>query len=95
MLNFKEAIAAAHSFADEIFSSAETRGLRVEALIKSDDGKHWYITLGWPASDTRIVNPPTALSMQNRADLVEVPRVYKKFKIDATTGELVSMTDGG
>jgi hypothetical protein len=95
MLTFKDAIAAAHSFAAEIFSAAELRGLRVEALTKSDDGQHWYITLGWPASDTRIVNPPSALSMQNRADLVEVPRVYKKFKIDATTGDLVSMSDGG
>jgi len=94
MLTFKEAIAAAQTFAAEIFPVSELRGFRVEALRQSDDQRYWLVTLGWVASDTRIVTPANSLMTQARTELVEVPRVYKRFKLDATSGELISMDDG-
>lgn len=94
MISFKQAINAAQTFAADIFPAMELKGLRVEALNKSDDLKHWYVTLGWVATDTRVLNPTSALMMPARPDLIEAPRVYKKFKIDAESSEMVSMTDG-
>lgn len=94
MISFKEAIKAAQDFAAEIFPPADLKGLRVEELDQSDDRKYWYVTLGWVASDTRVINPPNSLMMPVRPDLVEAPRVYKKFKIDAESAEMISMTDG-
>jgi hypothetical protein len=95
MINFKEAIKASQNFAAEIFPPADLKGLRVEALNQSDDGRHWYVTLGWVASDTRVINPPGGLLAPARLELVEAPRVYKKFKIDADSGNVLSMTEGG
>ena len=94
MIDFKQAINSAKFFAAEIFPAMELKGLRVESINKSDDLKHWYVTLGWVATDTRVVNSTSALMMPTRSDLVEAPRVYKKFKIDAESSEMVSMTDG-
>jgi hypothetical protein len=95
MIGFKDAIKTAQDFAAEIFPPAELKGLRVEALNQSDDRKYWYVTLGWVASDTRIINPSNPLMMPTRSEVVEAPRVYKKFKIDAESAEMIAMTDGG
>ncbi len=96
MISFKEAIKAAQDFAAAIFPPVELKGLRVEALNQSDDRKYWYVSLGWVASDTRVINPPSSpFMMPTRPDVVEAPRVYKKFKIDAESAEMISMTDGG
>jgi hypothetical protein len=95
MINFKQAIAAAQMFAAEIFPAIELKGLRVESINKSDDLKYWYVTLGWVAADTRVLNTTSAVMMMpTRPDLVEAPRVYKKFTIDAESSEMVSMTEG-
>lgn len=95
MITFQEAIKAAKSVAAEIFEPAELKGLRVEAITLSDDSAFWYVTLGWVAADTRVLNPSNTLSMPSRPDIVEAPRVYKKFKLAADSGQMVSMSDGG
>lgn len=95
MISYKEAIKAAQDFAAAIFPPAELKGLRVEALNQSDDRKYWYVTLGWVASDTRVISPSIPLMMPTRSEVVEAPRVYKKFTIDAESADMISMTDGG
>ena len=95
MITFKQAIKAAQDSAAEIYQPADLKGLRVEAINQSDDGTHWYVTLGWVASDTRIVNPSNVFAMPTRPELVEAPRVYKKFKIDSNSGEMIAMSEGG
>ena len=96
MLTFKEAITAAQKIAADIFPASELRGFRVEALNQSDDQRYWFVTLGWVASDTRVVTSPSnSLMAQTRADIVEAPRVYKRFKIDASSGEMIAMDEGG
>lgn len=94
MITFKDAIKSARELASEIFEPSELKGLRVEAISLSDDRAHWYVILGWLATDTRILNPSNMFSIPSRPDIVEAPRVYKKFKIDATSGELSAMSDG-
>ena len=95
MITFKQAIKAAQELAAEIFEPSDLKGLRVEAISLSDDSAHWYVTLGWVATDTRVLNPSNAFSMPSRPDIVEAPRVYKKFKIDSNSGEMIAMSDGG
>ena len=95
MITFKDAIAAAKGFAAEIFDPSDLKGLRVEAITLSDDNKFWYVTLGWVASDTRVLNPSNAFSMPSRPDIVEAPRVYKKFTLASDSGQLIAMSDGG
>ena len=95
MLTFKQAIKAAQDIATEIFQPSDLKGLRVEAINLSDDSSHWYVTLGWVATDTRVLSPSNTFSMPSRPDIVEAPRVYKKFKIDANSGAMTAMADGG
>ena len=95
MITFKQAIKAAQAIAAEIFEPSDLKGLRVEAISLSDDSAHWSITLGWVATDTRVLNPTNAFSMPSRPDIVEAPRVYKKFKIDSNSGQMIAMSDGG
>ncbi len=95
MINFQEAIKAAKNVATDIFDPAELKGVRVEAITLSDDSAFWYVTLGWVAADTRVLNPSNAFSMPSRPDIIEAPRVYKKFKLTSDTGQMISMSDGG
>jgi hypothetical protein len=95
MITFKQAIKAARDLSAEIFDPSDLNGLRVEAISLSDDRAHWYVTLGWVATDTRVLNPSNAFAMPSRPDTVEAPRVYKKFKIDSNSGEMIAMSDGG
>jgi hypothetical protein len=95
MITFKEAIKAAKDVAADIFDPSELKGLRVEAINLSDDSAFWYVTLGWVASDTRVLNPSNTFSMPSRPDIVEAPRVYKKFKLASDSGQLIAMSDGG
>lgn len=95
MIKFKQAIKAAQELAAEIFEPSDLKGLRVEAISLSDDRAYWYVTLGWVATDTRVLNPSNAFSIPSRPDIVEAPRVYKKFKIDSNSGEMIAMSDGG
>lgn len=47
------------------------------------DGKHWYITLGYDV-------PPQGLT-DFFGQGAKLPREYKIFKIDGSTGEVLSM----
>ena len=89
MISYKEAVTAAQQYASELFPPQELRGLRVEEITPADDGNYWNVTLGWVAPDVRTVTPSSfGLS---RPEVVEAPRVYKKFKIDAASGTVISM----
>ena len=94
MITFKQAIKFAQDSAAEIFEPSELRGLRVEAINLTDDGMHWYVTLGWVASETRIISGSNPLSIPTGPAIVEAPRVYKKFKINSESGEMIGMSEG-
>ena len=89
MISYKEAVKAAQQYVAELFPAQELRGLRVEEITPSDDEKYWNVTLGWVAPDIRTITPsPLAYTS---AQVVEAPRVYKTFKIDAESGAVISM----
>ncbi len=88
MLTAKDAGKAAEQYAVELFPKDELRGLRVEEITVSDDEHYWLITLGWVESATRTINP--MLGVMN-ASIVQAPRVYKTFKVNADSGIVVAM----
>jgi len=89
VITYKDAIEAARSYAAEIFQKEELRGLRVEEITSSDDKKRWFVTLGWVAPETRTV--PATSYANSMSTVVEAPRVYKKFTIDAESGTITAM----
>lgn len=89
MIGYKEAVAAAKQYVAELFRPEELRGLRVEELSPSDDEKYWNVTLGWVESEVRTVSA-SAFTVSG-PELVRLPRVYKRFKIDAESGDVISM----
>jgi hypothetical protein len=88
MLDFKEAVAVAQTFAHGLFSEAELRHMRVEEVEYSKETKQWLITLGWPEPDLRQIGSILGPSGDK---LVAAPRVYKQFTIDDASEEVIAM----
>jgi hypothetical protein len=85
MIDVKQAVQAAESYARALFPESELRHLRLEEVDRSEDGNRWHITLGW-------VEPAVSGSgIVFSAGAQKLPRVYKLFEIDAETGEVTSM----
>jgi hypothetical protein len=85
MIDVKQAVRSAESYARELYQQDELRHLRLEEVEMSDDGREWKVTLGWlePAVSRNglIVN----------GGVHRLPRVYKRFEVDAETGTVKSM----
>ena len=81
MIGVKDAVGAATRFAEELYGPREDLGLTLEEVELSSDDRHWLITLGL----VDRANPFAALA----GGLAQ--RDYKIFKVDAETGEVVSM----
>ena len=77
MIEVKAAANAAVAYLKQIFEEANT--IQLEEVEISDDEKYWLITLSFDQKD-KYGN-----SYSNRS------RKYKTFKIDATTGNVLSM----
>jgi hypothetical protein len=84
MLSVKEAAAKAAEYFKDFYGSRFGNVMleEVEQHLEAD-GKYWYITLGYDV-------PPQALSELFRQGS-KLPREYKIFKIDGSTGEVLSM----
>jgi len=86
MVDVKQAVKSAESYARELFGEKELRHLRLEEVELSDDGQQWRITLGWVE---RSVTQP-GLIFQN-GTVQKLPRVYKVFEVDAESGKVNTM----
>jgi hypothetical protein len=89
MIGVKQAISAAVEGLKNIYEE-HVSDLLLEEVERSDDGKHWLITLSLASP------PPVNASLQNQfqqlsSALRPPARSYKLIKIDADTGEFVSM----
>jgi len=91
MIEVKQAVAAAFDATKEFYSGQELIGIQLEEIEKSEDGKYWFITLGFFVPDA---TPPA-----NSSKLLDVAifqgkkyeRKYKVYKIDANNAEVISM----
>lgn len=82
--------------ASEYFKEIETalngsapQNLRLEEVEKSED--HWLITLGYDARSALAPTPSVFDTLPKLNAQWKYVREYKRFCIDATTGEVESM----
>jgi hypothetical protein len=79
MLNVKQATAKAFEYFAELYGD-DSRGLRLEEVELTDDGRNWLITLSYQSG--------SGLALLLKDD---PSREYKVFKINANTGQVQSM----
>jgi hypothetical protein len=77
MIDVKKAVTAALTYAQELGRSGAT----LEEVDRSEDDRYWLVTLGFP----RRLNDFAVLGG------VKYEPDYKVFKVDAETGEVLSM----
>jgi hypothetical protein len=75
MVDGKQVVAKAMEYVKAVYESAQVVDLMLEEVERSEDGKHWYVTLGFTPKD---------------ADAT-AERTFKVLKIVAETGEVLSM----
>lgn len=85
-IDLHTAIQIALHFFKETFGEYRLENVRLEEVERSDDGKHWLITIGYNDPALQIPIPLMPPSVKIR-DL----RQYKIIRVDALTGKAVSV----
>lgn len=88
MLDVKEATQVALSYFEDLYGENAFSNVLLEEVERDEDGTpYWFITIGFTDENAKrteksgldVISPATS------------PRRYKRFKIDAETGDVVSM----
>lgn len=86
MLKPSEAVRVAKSTIREIDPEEKFEDLRLEEIELSPDSKLWLVTLGFHRPrKVEVRNAPSVLVWPEGKEIEH--RVYKRLKIDASTGE--------
>lgn len=83
MIDVKKAVNTAKEYIQDFFAPETLSGLELEEVELSEDAKTWLVTLGF-----------TSKKEQNVSELLasrQAMREYKLFRIDAETGQILSM----
>jgi len=80
MVDVKEASKLAIKYFASLYEDKYCN-LNLEEVEISEDGKYWYITLGYDI----------AMSFSDALPLKKIGREFKRFKIDIETGKVLSM----
>jgi hypothetical protein len=80
MIDVKQAAQSASNFIAGLYSNETISDVMLEEVELSEDGKYWLITLSF-AAPSSSVHPILGIR----------GRLYKIFKIDTDTGEVLSM----
>lgn len=85
MIDVRQAVQKASEYLVTIFADRQVRNVQVEEVERSEDSRHWFVTLGYadPAGGPLAEIAATMGDSRNRK--------YKVFKIDADSGECLSM----
>ena len=94
-IDIKEAVRRAKDFAPTLFESEKISKLGLEAVERSEDGRFWLVTLGFVRPHLKKATQES----RSRSPLDEVfpppkaqrDREYKVFRVDAESGEVVSV----
>lgn len=87
MIDVKEATQTALSYFEDIYEDEPFSNVLLEEVERSeeDDRSYWLITIGFRNERKKGDSSPPF------SPFTSVPRRYKRFKIDAETGDVVSM----
>ncbi len=80
-MDVKQATRIAMHYLFELMPALRNQNVMLEEVEQSDDGRYWLITLGYDSVSRAAV----VLGLRGQA------REYKTFKVDANTGEVLSM----
>lgn len=83
MIDVKQAVQTALGFMGDIYDAAHLKKLAVEEFERSEDGSHWLVTVGMGGAERA--------STMSVVEGMGTPREYKILRIDAESGEVVSM----
>lgn len=96
-IDVKQAIKLAKEFAAMLYEPEQISQLGLEAVERTEDGKHWLVTLGfsrpWSRPRRRRQDPlksPLEQALEYSTQ-IQKDREYKVLRVDAQTGEVVSM----
>ena len=78
MVDGKQAVGKAMEYVKAVYDLSQVTDLMLEEVERSEDGKHWYVTLGF--------TPHEPASGETTFE-----RTYKVVKIVVETGEVLSM----
>jgi hypothetical protein len=93
-INVKEAVRIGVEYVRELYAPEELVDLRLEEVELSEDGKNWFVTLGFSRPELKKQQRPiepapgTVLSLLRPQTL---EREYKVVKINAKSGDVQSM----
>jgi hypothetical protein len=78
MVDGKQVVAKAMEYVKAVYESSQVADLMLEEVERSEDGKHWLVTLGFTPHESGAVGSA-------------FERTFKVLKIVAETGEVLSM----
>ncbi len=78
MVDGKQAVVKAMEYVKAVYEPSQVVDLMLEEVERSEDGKHWFITLGFTPRDAASPG-------------VTFERTYKVVKIVVDSGEVLSM----
>jgi len=89
MIDVKEAAQAAFEYFEKLYDEKRFSNVLLEEVERSEeDGTpYWFVTIGFTNEEakTKAKSPVAVL------DTSTPPRRYKRFKIDAETGDVLAM----
>jgi len=91
MIDVKQAVAAAMKEAVEFYDEIEIKGLQLEEVEKSKNGKEWLVTLSFFVPDQKPPANVLEQTMQSGIGNKRYERKYKVFKVETGTGSVTSM----
>jgi len=91
MINVKEAAHQALSYFEELYDEEAFENILLEEVERAEeaDATYWYITIGFTDKKVNVKESGPSFGLGPSPEVP--PRRYKRFKIDAETGEVVSM----
>ncbi len=95
ILDAKEAVRLARGHFKEFYSDVALNGLLLEQIEMSEDGKVWEITFGFDTDRPTLTNSDIGIaSIAAGRNIPRYVREYKTLRLDAKTGEFLSMSRG-
>lgn len=93
MIDVKQAVQKAQRYIKELYPSEQLVDVLLEEVERTEDDRFWLITLSFSQPNPRTTVDPImpSLNIFDAFRQKTLNRAYKVFKIDADTGEVVSM----
>lgn len=95
-IDAKRAVQLAKDFARSLYETEKISHLGLEAVERTEDGRHWLITLGfsrpWMIPKSRKQSPLNPLEeLLHPPEEPQPIREYKVLRVDGQSGDVVGM----